>query len=831
MSFSSSSVNGSSSLNSVVSKSESRPAPIQTYEQESCVSCIAFFPDEQRLVTGSADGGVGVWDRETGPQIGDHLEGHTEVVSAVAVSPDGRTIASGADNTVKLWDAKTKELLRTLRHENRVRTVHISPDSKRVVSGSYEVRVWDVETGELAFNPIKCHLHGWVDCVRYSPSGDRIASVTGGIQIWNADTGEHILSIDGEVFSESLAWSLSTKEQIIGGGRTGNITIWDTSSGQKIRTWKAHDFWITSLSLSRNGSHLATCSTNEKTVFVFDITTGQQIAAYEHSGNVWGIDYSPSGRFIATVCVDKKAYLWAAPADPQAMSPALSPLDASAVFLVFSVCNALTSILQLPAIAPESEHSQQGYDYRDFLDACPSIYPSPLSHTDSLLSSYPPPRVLLTVPQDATIGQLNRRRRSGAGDEGNSAGPSWWKRTQLRAVNQTMRRLPFTATAPLIVGLPQPPVDDDQYNPRTAATDSFGRAQRPLENNEHGSGSRNRSGRLQRFQVAAGRDKAFWGIIHDIEYTTTNTILFMICYCRRPPVDDAEEDEPALNSEGLRPDPSHAAPNTPGGLRVIGTFNRLLSFLHLRNPQNANIIDPQSPMTTIVVPSTSVPPPSSSPNNVVSIGPRDPAAAQLAPPAVAVFPPVGTSTAPPPSSDRAPTSSPAYPITQPSSSSAPAMNSLPGFSSALPVQAAQRPSSSQDGDDITVYALSSDEVENLREYRRLKDSSAGPSKTSGDTVPASLNGSLPSPPLAEATSSLLSHLQDATLMLQPPSIFPPQSSPSSIPLINTLNPSFVSPAEHLMLPYSNLPKGSQIVIEADSMPALEFENPWASEDH
>ncbi|KIJ58920.1 hypothetical protein HYDPIDRAFT_101739 [Hydnomerulius pinastri MD-312] len=314
MSTSSTPVDASSSSNHVVSKSESRPAPIQTYEgHESVVLCVAFFQDEQRLVTGSLGGGVRVWDRETGAQIGQTLLAHTNIVRAVDVSPDGRTIVSGShDNTIRIWGAEMQELLHTLGHKGIVRSVHISPNSKRVASGSdhQSLRVWDIETGELAFNPIECN--GTVSCVRYSPSGDRIASVAASIQIWNADTAEHILSIKEVV--TSLAWSLDGK-QIIGGYL--DITIWDSSTGEQIRTWKAYDRWIDSLSLSRNGTHLAACNAREKTAFAFDITTGEQIAAYEHDGDVRGMAYSPSGQFIATTCVDNKAYLWDAPEDPQ----------------------------------------------------------------------------------------------------------------------------------------------------------------------------------------------------------------------------------------------------------------------------------------------------------------------------------------------------------------------------------------------------------------------------------------------------------------------------------------------------------------------------------
>jgi WD40 repeat protein len=68
------------------------------------VSSVAFSPDGQRIVSGSDDKSVRVWDAATGQPLGDPLTGHTGTVSSVAFSPDGHRIASGSkDKTVRLW--------------------------------------------------------------------------------------------------------------------------------------------------------------------------------------------------------------------------------------------------------------------------------------------------------------------------------------------------------------------------------------------------------------------------------------------------------------------------------------------------------------------------------------------------------------------------------------------------------------------------------------------------------------------------------------------------------------------------------------------------------
>jgi WD40 repeat protein len=67
---------------------------------------VAFSPDGRRIVSGSADNSLRLWDASSGKQLGPPLQGHTSLVSSVAFSPDGRRIVSGSgDNTLRLWDA------------------------------------------------------------------------------------------------------------------------------------------------------------------------------------------------------------------------------------------------------------------------------------------------------------------------------------------------------------------------------------------------------------------------------------------------------------------------------------------------------------------------------------------------------------------------------------------------------------------------------------------------------------------------------------------------------------------------------------------------------
>ena len=112
------------------------------------VTSVAFSPDGTRIVSGSNDKTVRVWDAERGVQIGSPLQGHTHYVRAVAFSPDGTRIVSGSDDkTVRVWNVKRGVQIGSplQGHSDSVASVAFSPDGTRIVSGSNDntVRVWD----------------------------------------------------------------------------------------------------------------------------------------------------------------------------------------------------------------------------------------------------------------------------------------------------------------------------------------------------------------------------------------------------------------------------------------------------------------------------------------------------------------------------------------------------------------------------------------------------------------------------------------------------------------------------------------------------------------
>jgi WD40 repeat protein len=113
----------------------------------SLVCTLALSPDGRTLATGGFEEGVKLWDVGSG-QERTTLWGHTDQVDASAFAPDGHWLASGShDKTVRLWDPVTGLELATLRgHGGAVTCVAFAPGGQWLVSGSYDktVRLWSL---------------------------------------------------------------------------------------------------------------------------------------------------------------------------------------------------------------------------------------------------------------------------------------------------------------------------------------------------------------------------------------------------------------------------------------------------------------------------------------------------------------------------------------------------------------------------------------------------------------------------------------------------------------------------------------------------------------
>jgi len=284
---------------------------------------IAVSPDGKRIVSGSDDNTIKVWDATTGAELMT-LRGHDGGVRSVAFSPDGKRIVSGSgDNTIKVWDAANGEELMTLRgHEGPVRGLAFSPDGERIVSGSGDktIKVWNAVNGDELMT-IRGHERK-MGPVSFSPDGRRIVSGSKDwtieeepwnqtIKVWDAATGAEVMTLRGRHFDviSSIAFS-PDGERIVSGSGDKTVKVWDAATGAEIMTLRGHKLGVADVAFSPDGKRIVSGS-SDGTIKVWDVSTGTELMRLVgHEIEVCSVAFSPDGMHIISSSEDKTIKVW-----------------------------------------------------------------------------------------------------------------------------------------------------------------------------------------------------------------------------------------------------------------------------------------------------------------------------------------------------------------------------------------------------------------------------------------------------------------------------------------------------------------------------------------
>lgn len=361
------------------------------------VNSIAFTPDGNTFASASDDNTARLWEANTGQRkdkvfelpgdadaldisadgkvvaIGCYktihlfdfhqgwrikeLRRHSEDVSSVIFSPDGKLLASCAeegDDAILLWDAQTGNLLRAITEDADIVSIAFSPDSSTLASATWhgEIRLWDVVTAKLLRT---CETEGWMDngnAMTFSPDGRTLAGGFdgGAVCFWDATTGivqktiEHedsVVSIsyspDGSVLASAMEngviqfWDVSTgklqkaipsriphissvacspNENIMASGNDTDICFWDLDTGKLLNTIFAPKDTIHSVSFSSDGKILASGGDSQK-VRLWDAQNGRFLGTYlGHTSSISAVAFSPDDSMLASASSDNSIRTW-----------------------------------------------------------------------------------------------------------------------------------------------------------------------------------------------------------------------------------------------------------------------------------------------------------------------------------------------------------------------------------------------------------------------------------------------------------------------------------------------------------------------------------------
>ncbi len=276
------------------------------------------FPvvDRRGPITGStqtASPVLPVTVQAAAPSVVTQLKGHSGPVKGVAFAGDGRWIvSSGGDGTVKVWDATTRALVRTVTLDAGAATA-FAAEGRRAASGHNDgsVSVWDLDAGEkvAAFK----RNDAMVSAVAFTGTQDRFAASAhdGTVTLFDlAARGGAIPILEGhEGPAEALAYSPASG-LLASGGADRTVKLWNAASYSLVRTYRGHNEPVTALALTRDGRVLASASL-DGAVRLWSTSSGRTFRSVRlHKARVSVLAFSPDGQMLASASEDGSVRLW-----------------------------------------------------------------------------------------------------------------------------------------------------------------------------------------------------------------------------------------------------------------------------------------------------------------------------------------------------------------------------------------------------------------------------------------------------------------------------------------------------------------------------------------
>lgn len=277
------------------------------FHQDAWNAALLFAPDGKSIVsTGQGENSIVFWDAATGRRLRE-IGGHDSPTEVLAISSDGKWLASADRTAIHLWDAASGKEIHAIALSG-VRGLAFAPDGKTLASagGDRSVRLWDARSGKELWRNLWHERE--VRTVLFVPDGKTLISSSedNTIRFWDLTERKEIRRIRTDQRDvRALALSpdgktLAVGEQLFRGGKTENrVRLLDVASGEERRVLAGQKYGVASLAFSPDGKLLVSWGREE--LRLWDVATGKETRRIGgREGMASQPVFSPDSKTLAT---------------------------------------------------------------------------------------------------------------------------------------------------------------------------------------------------------------------------------------------------------------------------------------------------------------------------------------------------------------------------------------------------------------------------------------------------------------------------------------------------------------------------------------------------
>ncbi len=274
---------------------------------------VDYHAESDSIASCGQDNTIRIWDVNTGI-CKNILQGHTSTVQSICFNSQGDLLVSGSeDQSVRLWETESGKCISILKgYTNWIKSVAIDVETDSFISCTEDgiVRIWDIFNGHLKKKILNASSVSPI-AIKEKSRTIYFSSFDHNIIEWDMQKGQETRRFVGHT-NRVRTLSISGDGSILAsGGESNKIRLWDLHNGEQISILSEHDSWIRSISFDHNVPAEKFFSASEdKTIKFWNIKNRQCIRTINTANYIWAIKVHPNHEWLIAGGEDCKIHFW-----------------------------------------------------------------------------------------------------------------------------------------------------------------------------------------------------------------------------------------------------------------------------------------------------------------------------------------------------------------------------------------------------------------------------------------------------------------------------------------------------------------------------------------